>query len=247
MSADSKIKRLAHRLIAATCFHPMHMGQYIRGLHFRRQCRRLPLQEFRRILDAGCGQGSYALEMARSCPWAEVRAMDLSPGPLPADAPANLSLVQGDLLLLSAGEEFDFIYCIDVLEHIRDNRQVMFNFYRALDRGGYLFLHMPDDREQRRIFPKRFFRDFDKWADHEHVGEQYSLEELSRLLGKTGFSILQARRTFGLSGQLAWELDRLTDKHWRTKMMLMPFLKLLARISVCTRPRRGSLLVLAQK
>jgi 2-polyprenyl-3-methyl-5-hydroxy-6-metoxy-1,4-benzoquinol methylase len=247
MNGDSKIKRLARRLIAATWFHPVHMGQYIRSLHFRRQCRHLPLRRFRRILDAGCGQGSYTLEMARSCPWADVRAMDLSPFPLPPDAPANISLVQGDLLQLSVGEEFDFIYCIDVLEHIRDNRQVMFNFYRALNHGGYLFLHMPDDRKQRRLFPKRFFRDFDQWADHEHVGEQYSLPELSHRLSQARFTIVHARYTFGWLGQLAWELDRLTDKHWGTKIILMPFLKLLARISVYTRPRRGSVLVLAQK
>lgn len=247
MNRNSKIKRLARRLIAATWFHPVHMGQYIRGLHFRRQCRRLPLRRFRRILDAGCGQGAYAMEMARICPWAEVRALDLSPTSIPSGAPANLHLSQGDLLLLSTSEEFDFIYCIDVLEHIRDNPTVMSNFHRALSPGGYLFLHMPDDREQKRIFPKRFFQDFDQWADHEHVGEQYSLEELSRLLSSMGFSIVLARRTFGLPGQLAWELDRLTDKHWRTKIILMPMLKMLARISVPMRPRRGSLLIVAQK
>lgn len=247
MPIKNRLINARHALVRATCFRPVHIGQYVRNLHFRRQCRRLPLRQFRRILDAGCGQGSYALEMARACPWAKVWAMDLSPAPLPPGAPANLSLVQGDLLQLAASEKFDFIYCIDVLEHIRDNPKVMLNFYQALNCGGYLFLHMPDDREKRRIFPERFFQEFDRWADHEHIGEQYTLPELSHRLSQAGFSILLARNTFGLAGQLAWELDRMTNRRWRTKVILMPFLKLLARISVHTRPRRGSVLVLAQK
>jgi 2-polyprenyl-3-methyl-5-hydroxy-6-metoxy-1,4-benzoquinol methylase len=247
MSGKSKGQLLMHRLIDSSCFRPVHIGHHIRSLHFQRQCRHLPLKRFQRILDAGCGEGSTALAMARTCPWAGVLAMDISPPLLPQDAPANLSMIQGDLLQLAASEEFDFIYCIDVLEHIRDNPRVMLNFHRALKRGGYLFLHMPDDREQRRIFPKRCFQDFDQWAGHEHVGEQYSLAELSQLLSTTGFSINQAQCTFGRLGQLAWELDRLTDKHWRMKIILMPVLKLLALISVHTRPRRGAVLVVAKK
>jgi 2-polyprenyl-3-methyl-5-hydroxy-6-metoxy-1,4-benzoquinol methylase len=247
MSIKKQFQAARHALIHATCFRPVHIGQYVRSLHFRRQCRRLPLPQFRRVLDAGCGEGSYALAMAGACPWAEIQAMDISQSPLPPGAPANLSIVQKDLLQLAGSEEFDFIYCIDVLEHIRNNQQVMRNFHRELGRGGYLFLHMPDDSRQKRIFPDRFFRDFSQWADQEHIGEQYSLEELSQLLSKIGFSILQARYTFGRLGQLAWELDRLTDKYWRTKIILMPMLKLLARISVHTRPRQGSLLVVAQK
>jgi SAM-dependent methyltransferase len=247
MSGKNKGKLLLHQLIAASCFRPVHIGQYIRSMHFRRQCKRLPLQQFRRILDAGCGNGSYALEMANACPWAEIQAMDLSLSPMPPGAPANLSPVQGDLLQLAAGEEFDFIYCIDVLEHIRNNQQIMRNFHRALSRDGYLFLHMPNDSRQKRIFPKRFFHAFNQWAGHEHIGEQYSLSELTILLEEVGFSILIARYTFGRLGGLAWELDRLTDKHWRTKIILMPILKLLARISVHTRSSQGSLLVMAQK
>jgi 2-polyprenyl-3-methyl-5-hydroxy-6-metoxy-1,4-benzoquinol methylase len=247
MSGNGKFMRLLRRLIDASWFRPVHLGHYIRTLHFRRQWHRLPWQRFRRILDAGCGQGDYSIWMARTSPEAEVRAVDICPPPSPANSPPNLFIAPGDLLQLASREEFDFIISIDVLEHIHDNPKVMLNFHRALKRGGYLFLHMPDDREQWRIFPERFFQDFNKWADHEHVGEQYSLEELSRLLSKMGFSILQAHSTFGLPGQLAWELDRLTDKHWRTKIILMPMLKLLAKISVHMRPRRGSLLVVAQK
>ncbi|TFG76639.1 MAG: class I SAM-dependent methyltransferase [Chrysiogenales bacterium] len=199
------------------------------------------------MLDAGCGEGSYSLEIANACPWAEIRALDLKHGTLPDGAPANLSRVQGDLLQLAGKEEFDFIYSIDVLEHIRGNQQVMRHFHRELKDGGYLFLHMPSDTLDQRIFPDRFFRRFDNWADHEHVGEQYSLPELTLLLTRSGFSICHAQYTFGWLGSLAWELDRLTDSHWHMKISLMPILKLLARLSVLLKTSRGSLLVVAQK
>jgi 2-polyprenyl-3-methyl-5-hydroxy-6-metoxy-1,4-benzoquinol methylase len=247
MLIKKQFKAIARFFIQNTCFRPVHIGQYVRSLHFRRQCQRLPLRQFRGILDAGCGDGSYALEMAITCPWAEIQALDLSLPPLPLDAPTNLSSVRGDLHQLVGIEEFDFIYCIDVLEHIRNNQQVVRNFHRKLGRGGYLFLHMPNDDRQKMIFPNRFFHDFNQWADHEHIGEQYSLPELILLLTKTGFSICHTQYTFGWLGSLAWELDRLTDRHWRTKIILMPILKLLARISIHTRPCRGSLLVVAQK
>ena len=247
MSADGKFKRLLGRLIGASWFRPLHIGHYVRTLHFRRQWRRLPWRSFRHILDAGCGQGDYSQWMARVSPGAEVRAVDICPLPSPVNSPPNLAFVPGDLLRLDDREKFDFIVSIDVLEHIRGNPRVILNFHQALRHGGYLFLHMPDDHEPKRLLPQRFFREFDRWADHEHVGEHYSLPELSRLLSETGFAVLRSQCTFGRLGQLAWELDRLTDSHWKIKIILMPLLKCLAHISIHTRPRRGGLLLVAQK
>ena len=173
--------------------------------------------------------------------------MDISPASLSPVTEPNLTRVCGDLIQLSGNGEFDFIYCIDVLEHIPGNLRVIQNFYAALSPGGYLFLHMPDDRKKRRILPERFFREFAQWARHEHTGEQYSLPELSRLLRNEGFSILHARCTFAWPGRFAWELDRLTDRRRTMKIVLMPILKLFARLSVHLRPSHGGVLVLAQK
>lgn len=247
MGADGWIKPGLRRLARSAWLRPVHIGEYVRRLHFLRWRRRLPLSRFQRILDAGCGQGKLALEMARRCPWAQVVGYDLAPAPPAADAPKNLSIVQADLLRLTASKEFDFIYSIDVLEHIRGNAEVLRNFHRALKAGGFLFLHMPDDRRPGRILPARVFREFDRWAKDEHVGEQYTPAELRILLEGLGFTVLASRHTFGRLGQLAWELDRLSDRRRRTKLLLMPALKTMAWISVRTRPRRGATLVLAQK
>lgn len=235
------------RIATAMGFRPVHIGHYVRLLHFRRHLGRLPSRGFRRILDAGCGSGDYARELALRFPRATVTAIDLRL-PEPSHAfPANLSLVQGDLRDLDRRDEFDFICSIDVLEHIPGNRQVIANLHRALAPGGHLYLHVPDDRQPRRFFPRKWLREFERWADHEHRGEQYTLAEMVELLAETGFTVSHARHTFGLLGGLAWELDRASDGRRLLKIALMPLLKTMARLSVHCRSRHGSLLVVARK
>jgi 2-polyprenyl-3-methyl-5-hydroxy-6-metoxy-1,4-benzoquinol methylase len=52
---------------------------------------------------------------------------------------------------------YDFIWCIDVLEDILDNRRVVESFYRALKPGGYLYLHIPYDSSGKRIYREQYF------------------------------------------------------------------------------------------
>ncbi|MFH1175867.1 MAG: class I SAM-dependent methyltransferase [Acidobacteriota bacterium] len=242
-----RLKSALAAAISATWFGPVHIGHFVRTRQFRRQLRKLDLGRLRKVLDAGCGSGDYALELARRCPGATITALDLRQPAAPAGAPPNIVWVQGDLRELRAVGEYDLISCIDVLEHIPGNGQVLRRFFDALAPGGTLLVHMPDDRSGRRVLPARWFAEFDEWAQVEHVGEQYTLAELVALLRSLGLAIRHAQYTFGWLGGLAWELDRLTDARWRLKILLMPLLKLLAVLSLATRPRQGSVMVLAQK
>lgn len=148
---------------------------------------------------------------------------------------------------LEENSAYDFIYCIDVLEHIPGNKKAIRNFYRALKHGGYLYIHMPS-KEGKSIFPKRYYEEFAEWVAREHIGEHYSLDEIVYVLNEMGFKVINGEYTFGFPGRLAWELDRITDKWFKIKILLMPFLKLLGRISVLFRYKEGNaLLVLAQK
>jgi SAM-dependent methyltransferase len=240
-------KTIVELVLRVPPFRIAHMGSYIRQLYFWRNCKRLDVRNFRDVLDAGCGPGDYALSFARKFPWLKVTGMDIEPRVPVEDLPPNFLLRQGSLLDLGEDAAYDFIYCIDVLEHIPGNEKVMRNFYRALREGGYLYLHMPS-RERKRIFPDRLYKEFDEWAEHEHIGEHYELAEIISALKGMGFEVIRGQYTFGLPGMLAWELDRMTDKRFKIKLMLMPVLKLLGRMSVLTSRRRGNaLLVLARK
>ena len=91
---------------------------------------------------------------------------------------------------------------------------------------------MSDDKHNRRIFPKKFFKKVEKWAEGEHVGEQYTLEEMKNIFKSTGFAIIEAHNSFGFWGKIAWEFDRITDGKIALKILLMPLLKLWAHFDL---------------
>jgi 2-polyprenyl-3-methyl-5-hydroxy-6-metoxy-1,4-benzoquinol methylase len=223
-----------------------HMGGYIRGMYLMRQVRSLPVVRFREVLDAGCGDGRYAFDLAGKFPHLHVTGIDIQ---LPGnESPhGNPILVQGDLTELADRNIYDLIYCVDVLEHIPDNVRVVTNLYKALKAGGYLCLHMPNKREEKSIFPIRFLKDFQAWKEREHTGEVYTMDELRTLIEASGFEVLAARHTFGTLGQFVWELDRITDRALVLKAIAMPFLKVLAHLAVLLPAKRGDLFLTAQK
>jgi len=240
-------KTLAKHILRRTPLYPVHIGNYIRGLHFWREVSRLPVDDFKSVLDAGCGSGHYALEFARRYPHLNIVGYDLQAHFI-KQGPPNLHLKHRDLLSMDDEEVYDFVYCIDVLEHIPENRRGISNIHRALKPRGYFYLHMPYDYPGKRIFPERFFHAFEAWVRSEHVGEQYTLKEACHLLTEEGFQILRSRHTFGFVGELAWELDRLTEGRVYLKVLLAPLLRAMAQMAVrIPAPKFGNVLVVARK
>ncbi|HEC65390.1 MAG TPA: class I SAM-dependent methyltransferase [bacterium] len=109
----------------------------------------------------------------------------------------NVHFIQQDLIQLSEENHYDFSLCIDVLEHIPGNKLVLEKIYRSLEPGGYFCRHMPDDKYSRRIFSKKFFKEFEKWVEDEHIGPQYTFKEMKNVFRSTEFAIIQAHNTFG--------------------------------------------------
>lgn len=97
------------------------------------------------VLDAGCGMGRHARQVA---PFAEtVVAVDFS-GAIDqaarnvADRP-NVHCVQGDLTRLPVADEaFDFVFSLGVLHHLDDTRGALGGLVRALKPGGRLRLYL---------------------------------------------------------------------------------------------------------
>lgn len=241
-----QIKSLIKGILKRTPFHTVHIGAYIRNIYFWRCMKKLPVENFVRILDAGCGGGEYAKKLAIKHPHLKINAYDIKQYESWKRSTKNVNLKQKDLLKLEEENYYDFCLSIDVLEHIPENHKVLSNIYRALKPGGYFYLHMPS-KFQKRIFPERFFREVEDWAKEEHIGEMYKIDELKDIMISIGFELIEARETFVFFGGFAWEIDRITDRHIFLKIILMPLLKFFAHLDVkCSGKGRG-ILILAIK
>lgn len=88
---------------------------------------------------------------------------------------------------------FDGIYLIDVLEHLKDDRKFLQQFYQKLKPGGKLFIYVPARME--------LFSAFDKKIGHER---RYHKGEFNRKIREAGFSIKVLRYHEILGYFAAW-------------------------------------------
>lgn len=246
-STKLQIKSHIKGILKYTPFYPDHIGQYIRHLYFWREIKKLSLEKFVKILDAGCGTGEYSKKLAIKYHYSKTDSLDIKKYESWNDKPQNVNFKQKNLLELEEENIYDFCFCIDVLEHIPQNRKMLRNIYKALKPGGYFYLHMPS-RVQLRISPKRFFREFEEWAKEEHIGEMYTLKELEDTMKVIGFETIKSCETFGFFGKIAWEFDRITDGRIVLKILSMPLLKLFAHFELYLPKFKGNgILILALK
>jgi len=243
------VRNFLKELTKNTQFEPVHMGRYIRRMYFWREVSKLPVQSFKKVLDAGCSSGQYSIEFAQRFPQIEVYGVDIR-APRPNGLiPLNCRLGQGNLLNLKESLQYDFIWCIDVLEHIPDNEIIIRNLTEALLYGGFLYLHIPYDRPGKRIFPEKWFLRFNEWAEKEHLGKQRPLNEWATIMREAGLKVISAEWTFGFWGELTWEVDRLTDDYPIMKTILSPVLRFMANLTLnqSGSEKRGNVLVIGQK
>ena len=147
-----------------------------------------------RVADLGCATGTFAARVARAGP--AVTAVDISEENL-----AHLRRLHGDLV--AAGrlipvraeltelpletESFDLVFCLEVLEHVEDDRAALREIARVLRHGGQLVLSVPN-----RAAPKPLVERLGLPSVHaeegpeRHVREGYRADELGPLLLEAG-------------------------------------------------------------
>ena len=131
-----------------------------------------------RILDAGCGTGYQAREMAR---FGEVCAFDSAVQAVRYAAARGVAARQGELEAIPyADGDFDLVTALDVLEHADDDRRALSEIARVLRPKGLLVLTVP---------AFRFL-----WSAHDEVNHhkrRYTARGLRRKVTEAGFAVLR--------------------------------------------------------
>ena len=211
-------------------------AHYLHSMYFQRALTQLRLDSPARILDAGCGRGDYSLYLAKRFPSAEIIGLDIDPQRIDRNLDTakrlgltNITFLVSDLTTLEHEAYFDFVLSVDVLEHLTEQKLVLRKLAQTLKPGGSAFYHIPTLRPKPVPFA-RFLKDFHAWADSEHVADDRSAEEFTRLVAESGLEVLTATPTFGYyTGELANSIFVLPYKNTAANRVLQAALTPLCR------------------
>ena len=162
-----------------------------------------------RILDAGSGFGQYSYYLAKKSKDYQILALDVKEDQV-ADCNqffskaglTNVTFEVGDLVALDRENEFDLVLCVDVMEHIEEDVQVMTNYFRALKPGGMLLISTPSDQGGSDVN-----EDDDSSFIEEHVRDGYGLREIQKKLKTAGFILTEVHYQYGAPGKISWKLS----------------------------------------
>ncbi len=108
-------------------------------------CERARVEDGMRILDLGCGWGSFTLYAAERYPSARITAVSnsrLQREWIEARAPANVEVRTMDVNELVLEGRFDRIVSVEMFEHMRNYELLLARLAGLLDDDGLLFVHL---------------------------------------------------------------------------------------------------------
>ena len=225
---------------------PTHAGSLVRMMHFKKEVKNI---NYSSVLDAGCGGGQYSFYLAKQKLNASVTAYDINTEQIERLVKEskergilNIEFAKRDLTEIDDIEKFDFVVCIDVLEHIKDDEKAIESLYKSLKSGGKIYIRVPGKNQF------RYFKQLEKHSQEDHVREGYTIEQMKQLLTNAGFKITHTGRTFGKYGDLAWELYMINTTRPHVLYLFNPLIRLLAWLDVRdSNKKHNNFYILAQK
>ena len=92
------------------------------------------------LLDAGCGKGRYSNHLHKKYPDCRITAMDISSEMLKS-VDTGIQKIEGSLLNIPFGQEtFDFVICVEALEHAVQINAAVAELVRVLKPGGNIII-----------------------------------------------------------------------------------------------------------
>ncbi len=180
---------------------------FLRSWHVRKKVKELyPSGKVMDILDAGMGFGQYTYFMAKRFPDSKILAIDVKEDQV-ADCKyffsecgyGNVTVETGDLTTMTYSDEFDFILCVDVMEHIVEDELVFRNFSNALKKGGRLLVNTPSN-----LGGSDADSEDDESFIEEHARLGYSKEDISEKIDRAGMKVESFSYTYGKYGTISW-------------------------------------------
>jgi len=146
------------------------------------------------VLDYGCGNGQHTLKIAKKCK--KITGFDFD------DESVELAIIEakkskvknvnflkhnGEEKLPFKGGQFDVVFFVDVLEHIRNRDQALNEVYRVLRKKGKLLLSVPNVATSWKRLQKKY--GFFYYTDPDHKIE-YTKKQILNELKKHRFKVV---------------------------------------------------------
>lgn len=206
-----------------------------------------------KILDAGCGNGSYIFQYINNYHILGygidarkekiLRAKKINKY-LHFDATFTAGLLENKA---TSKKFFDKIICVDVLEHIKDDSRALLNISQQLKNGGKIIITVP--AKGTALDPKLEKDPNFKPKQYEHVRSGYTKNEMKKLLKMAGLKPLKISPYFFHYSKSAVRLQQelYTKHHIGTNILLSPILTLVAYLDRFYKKGSRGLFIYAQK
>jgi len=181
-----------------------------------------------KLIDAGCGFGQYDRFLLDHFQNVRIHAIDVKREYLKDNeayfrkkfSKERIEFHEADLLELTGSKTFDFVICIDVLEHIEEDVKVMQNLSKCLKKGGYFLMHSPSH-----------YSEEDASGEDSFVGEHartgYSKEDIEKKLMESDLIPVDTNYTYGKWGRRSWILSVKWPMIWFSRVGMAAALLLL--------------------
>lgn len=180
---------------------------FLRSWHVRKKIRELfPKNSVLDIFDAGMGFGQYTYFLAKRFSESKILAIDVKEEQV-EDCKRffskcgynNVKFEIDDLTKIEYRDMFDFILCVDVMEHIVEDELVFRNFSNALKKGGKLLVNTPSN-----IGGSDTHDESDESFIEEHARIGYSKEDIVNKIKRAGMDVVSFDYAYGKFGTISW-------------------------------------------
>lgn len=250
------LRKLFYRLLNILLLRSWHVRKALRKISSS-----LPAEAS--VLDAGMGFGQYSWWMAGRFPGWKITAADIKREQVSdcnnffvkAGMGKRVRAVEADLTDFTLNEKYDLVLCVDVMEHILEDRKVFSTFNAVSNSGAFLVISTPSD-----LGGSDVHGEGEESFIGEHVRDGYGKEDITEKLMSAGYGRVKVNYTYGKTGSIGWRLSMkypvimlsasklfflLLPLYY---LLVMPFVLLLNFADLAVTHRGGTgLLVIAEK